>query len=99
MTAQMLRIGQADIWLRGSGVCAGPNWYGPDNVITVGSTLQSTAGVNVNMSPNHGIMYQTRLDFHQIENFNVGIGAGVALGDWFSLSGIRPYYRPDLYNR
>ena len=99
MTAQMLRIGQADIWLRGSGVCAGPVWYGPDNVITVSSTLQSTAGVNVNMSPNPGIMYQTRLDFHQIENFNVGIGAGVALGDWFSLSGIRPYYRPDLYNR
>ncbi len=97
MQSQMIRVGFGNIWVRGNGT---PNivWKGPDNVQTVTSTLQTTAGVIAPLSPTPGLMYQTKLDFPRIENFTVAFGTNEVDG-WFSLSGIRPYYKKDLFNR
>lgn len=102
MTSQMIRVGSADIWIRGAGEC-GIAWRGPDNQVTVTSALLSLQGVAVDLSATPGIMYQTKLDFTHIENFTFSVGTGGGPdsnpGDYFSLSGFRPYYKPDLYNR
>jgi hypothetical protein len=102
MTSQMIRVGAADVWMRGSEAASpapGVNWYGPDNVQTMNSSLQTTAGTIAALTPSPGLMYFTNLDFPRIENVSVGFGAGSSAGDWFSLSGYRVYYKPDAYNR
>ncbi len=97
MVSQMIRIGSGNIWVRGSGT---PNivWKGPDNDQSVNSDLLTDQGVISPLSPTPGLTYQTKLDFPHIENFTFAIGTN-EVGGWFSLSGVRPYWKPDLYNR
>lgn len=97
MTSQMIKIGSGNIWARGSGT---PNivWKGPDNDQSVNSDLLTDQGVISGLSPTPGLTYQTKLDFPHIENFTFAFGTN-AIGSWFSLSGVRPYWKPDLYNR
>lgn len=97
MTSQMLRVGAADIWVRGGGAL-GIDWRGPDNVQIVPSDLLTDQGVPSTLSATPGLMYQTKLDFTHIENFTFGPGTN-AVDAWFSLSGVRAYWRDDLYNR
>lgn len=97
MTAQMIRVGSADIWVRGEGTL-GIVWRGPDNVKQVISQLQTIQGVITDLSPQPGLMYQTNLDFTQIENFTFSVGTN-SLDAWWELSGFRVYYKPDYYNR
>lgn len=97
MTSQMLRLGSADIWVRGSGTL-GIDWRGPDNVQIVSSDLLTDQGVVSALSATPGLIYQTKLDFPHIENFTFGPGTN-AVNAWFSLSGIRAYWKDDLYNR
>lgn len=97
MTSQMIRVGAGDIWVRGEGDLD-IVWRGPDNVQQVTSALLTVQGYSTPMSTAPGLTYQTKLDFPQIENFTFGVGVG-ELNSWFSLSGYRPYYKPDLWNR
>lgn len=97
MTSQMVRVGAANIWVRGSGPF-GINWRGPDNVQSVTSDLLTDQGVPATLSPTPGLIYQTKLDFPHIENFTFGPGTN-AVDAWFSLSGVRAYWKDDLYNR
>lgn len=97
MTSQMLRIGAANIWVRGSGTLP-LVWRGPDNVQLLTSDLLTTQGVPSTLSPTPGLMYLTKLDLPHIENFTFGPGTN-AIDAWFSLSGVRPYWKDDLYNR
>ncbi len=97
MTSAMLRLGAANIWVRGVGTL-GIEWRGPDNVQLVPSDLLTDQGVPSPLSPTPGLIYQTKLDFPHIENFTFGPGTN-AVDAWFSLSGIRAYWKDDLYNR
>lgn len=97
MSSQMLRLGSADIWVRGEGTL-GMVWRGPDNQQLVRSDLLTDQGVISALSPTPGLTYQTKLDFPHIENFTFGPGTN-AVDEWFSLSGFRAYWKEDLYNR
>lgn len=97
MTSQMLRLGAANIWVRGAGPL-GIVWRGPDNGQLVTSDLLTNQGVTSDLSATPGLMYQTKLDFPHIENFTFGPGTN-AVNAWFSLSGFRAYWRDDLFNR
>lgn len=100
MTSQMIRIGSADIWMRGAAAAGtvGVVWRGPDNVTVVTSDLLSAQGVVAALTATPGLMYQTALDFTQIENATFSVGTN-ALNSWFELSGFRMYYKPDIWNR
>ncbi len=97
MASKMIRVGSADIWARGEGTLD-ILWRGPDNQQLVTSQLQTIQGVVSPLSPTPGLTYQTKLDFPHIENFTFGPGTN-AVDAWFSLSGVRPYWKPDLFNR
>lgn len=97
IASNMIRVGYCDVWARGSGaaIC----WvYGPGKVMSVNPPLLSTAGVPATLTPDPGIMYALKFDISKIENFTVRIGTN-AVGDWWELSMLKPYFRADLFNR
>jgi hypothetical protein len=97
ISSNMIRVGYCDVWARGNGtaIC----WvYGPDKQISVNPQLQSTAGVPATLTDDPGNMYHLKFDLTHVENFTIQFGT-FAVGDWFELSMLKPYFRADLFNR
>lgn len=88
--SNMIRVGNAHLRVRGSGSLI-QTWYGEDRVLSV-----TPATITLATSP--GIEVFSKKDLHPVENFSMRFETN-ASGHWFELFGVRPYYRPSLYNR
>ena len=96
--SSMIRIGQLDMWMRGSqGAVANVTLYGPDRVLVYPGQLQSTTGVAATLSPSPGLMYLVKTDLSPVENYTVRAGTNAGMA--YELSAFRGYTKAALYNR
>lgn len=96
-TTAMIRVGGCDVWARGSGtlIC----WvYGPDKVKSKNPRLLSAPGKPTVLAVSPGYNYVLKFDISQIPNFTMRVGTN-AVGDWWELSMLKPYFIADLANR
>lgn len=96
--SSMMRFIGCDVWMRGSGY---PIFtaYGPDLTNPLVVPMDMASGVPVtSLSTTPGIYYVTQFDMSQVENATFQVGTN-AVGAYWELSGMKPYYVPDLWNR
>ncbi len=95
--SKMIKVGAADIWVRGAGTLA-QTWYGPDRVVSTSPALLSTQGVATTLAANPGITYMAKGFLSKIEDVTCRFGTNEVDG-YFSLSSFTLYVKKDLYNR
>lgn len=96
--SQTIRVGAAHIWIRGAGALS-HSWKGQDGTPTVTPVLMSQGDAVVSaLSAAPGLVYMAKGDLSKIDNFTFRFSAN-AVGAHFSLSGFRPYLKPDLWVR
>lgn len=108
----MIRVGAVDLWMRGNsdhaaGWDASGNWvdgdlqvtiYGLDRKRSASPPICIIQGNPVTLSQDPGVVYETRFDLSNMEDFTVRVG-GNALNCWAEISSLKPYYKKDLSNR
>jgi hypothetical protein len=98
VAAKLLRVGAADCWMRGNGMPV-LTWAGLDDTPSITPTLMSEGCALVtDLSSVPGQEYSAEGDLAPVENFTMQFRMN-ALDGWISLSGFKPYYKPDLYSR
>jgi hypothetical protein len=96
--SSMMRFAGADFWVRGTGPPLA-TIFGPDRVISVPILISEASGVPVTaLVASPGAYYVAQFDLSQVENATIRFGTN-AIGASWELSGITPYFLPDLYNR
>jgi hypothetical protein len=95
--SKLIRVGQVDVWARGTANPLTMYWFGPEQVTWVAPALLSIQGVPVGLSVSPGIEYMSKNDLAHVENYTVAFEAD--MGEWFEVSGFRAYARPDMFNR
>lgn len=94
---KMIRVGACDIWGRGNGTLniAVASLF--DKVV-VNPPLLILSGVPTLLTDEPGLIYATRFDIHDIEDYTVQVGTN-AIGEWFELSGMKLYSQAQRTNR
>ena len=98
LRTSMVRFIGANIWARGSGY---PIFtaYGPDLQNPQVAPVDLASGFPVtSLSMTPGIYYAVQFDMSQVVNATFQFGTN-AVGAFWELSGMMPYYVPDLWNR
>lgn len=105
ITSAMVRVGSLDIWARGNAPLDSEGnptllitLYGIDNQVQVPITLLSTQGVASALTQTPGIIYMSKFDIHQLNDYYYGFRTN-SVDAWFELSSFRSYERQDLFNR
>lgn len=98
MQSKTIRVGNADIWIRGNGALT-HSWRGLDDVLVVTPILMSSGGTVVtSLSSAPGIEYAAKGDLSPVENATFRFQTN-AVDAWMELSGMKAYFRPALWTR
>jgi hypothetical protein len=93
----MARLGAVQLWIRGAGQLI-HTWFGLDRVASRQPLIFANGDAISQLSPSPGQVLLAKGDLPHVENFTLRLETN-ALDSWFSFSGLKPYWRPDLWIR